>query len=65
MEEENGNDSVETQVRKLFKLCEAQNLQRGVPSRVSTAYGTLASAREQWLTVVAAEQRAIESQASK
>ena len=63
--EKTGDDSVAIQVKKLFKLGEARNVPRGVPSRVSTAYGTLASPREQWFTAEAAEQKAMESQASK
>ena len=51
---------ITTGVRKLFKLGKARNMPRGAPDRVSTAYGSLASARDQWLAALKAEEAARE-----
>lgn len=45
-------------MRKLFKLGDAKNIPRGAPGRLSTAYGSLASAIDQWNSAVRAEENA-------
>ena len=52
-------------VRNLFKLGSAENMPRGAPGRVPTAYGTLLSTREQYLSAVTAEKHALDSKARK
>lgn len=51
------NEVISDGVRKLFKLERALNVPRGAPGRLSTAYGSLASAVDQWNSARRAEGR--------
>lgn len=59
------NVTITEGVRKLFKLGAAKNLPRGAPGRLSTAYGSLDSARDQWSAALKAEQAALRACAEK
>ena len=52
-------------VRKLFKLGRALNVPRGAPGRLSAAYGSLASAVDQWNAAVKAEEAATKAAAAR
>ncbi len=64
-EELDFTDRVNDGVRRMFKLGKAQNIPRGAPGRISTAYGSLASAADQWKAALRAEQTAKETIAMK
>lgn len=49
--------TITTGVCKLFKFGDARNLRRRAPGRLSTAYGSLASARDKWRACAEKEQR--------
>lgn len=54
----NDNDVIVTAARKLFKFGKAKNVPRGAPGGLSTLYGTLASASDQYAPDGAAEKSA-------
>ncbi len=51
-------DVVSDGVRRLFKLDKALNVPRGAPGRLSTVFGSLASAVDQWNAAIIAEEKA-------
>lgn len=59
------DESSTTSVRKLFRLGKAVNIPRGVPGRVSTAYGAVLSAKNQYERAVVAEKNALENLSAK
>ena len=58
---QDNSELVTAGVRKLFKLGQATNLPRGAPGRLSTAYGSLSSAKDQFIAALRVEEKAKES----
>ena len=58
-------DAVIQGVRKLFKLGRAINVHRGAPGCLSTAFGSLASAMDQWNAAVRTEENSLRALAER
>lgn len=64
-DEQLNSEAITNNVRKLFKLGPCTNTPRGAPGRMPTAYGSLASAREQLIIAMEAEENKQKLQTSK